>query len=61
MEKTMAEMNNRELFSVLTGSRGIMAQMMLQNVVKDYRRRNMTGTADLSTMVQDYLSHEHNN
>ena len=58
MEKTMSEMSNQELFSVLTGSRGVMAQMILQNVVRSCRRRGVDRNADLRTMVQTYLQGE---
>ena len=58
MEKTMAEMNNKELFSVLTGSRGIVPQMLLQNIIRTYRKGRMNANADLRTMVQAYLGGE---
>ena len=51
MEKTFAQMSNRELFCVLTGDRGIMAQMHLQNLVKDYLASH-DDDPDLLTMVQ---------
>ena len=58
MEKTLSEMNNRELFSVLSGSRGIMPQMMLRKVVLAYRKRRVNPDADLMTMVRAYLNGE---
>ena len=51
MEKTFVEMSNRELFTVLTGERGIMAQLQLQNAVRDYLAAH-TEDADLVTMVR---------
>ena len=51
MEKTFVEMTNRELFTVLTGDRGIMAQVQLQNIIKEYLAAH-TGDADLATMVE---------
>jgi len=49
--KTMYEMDNRELFCVLTGDRGVMAQMYLQEVVKEYLAGHKE-EADLQTMVR---------
>ena len=49
--KTMYEMDNRELFCVLTGARGVMAQMYLQEVVKEYLAGHKE-EADLQTMVR---------
>ena len=51
IEKTMYEMDNRELFCVLTGDRGVMAQMFLQEVVKEYLKGHKE-EADLKTMVR---------
>ncbi len=56
--KTMAEMSNSELFNVLTGGCGVMAQFHLQQIIMDYRHRNKTDSAqrmDLSSIVQEYL------
>ena len=58
MEKTLSEMNNRELFSVLSGSRGIMPQMMLRKVVMAYRKCRRGSNADLMTMVRAYVNGE---
>ena len=58
MEKTLSEMNNRELFSVLSGSRGIMPQMMLRKVVLAYRKRRQNSNVDLMTMVRAYMNGE---
>ncbi len=49
--KTMYDMDNRELFCVLTGDRGVMAQMYLQEVVKEYLAGHKE-EADLKTMVR---------
>ena len=49
--KTMYDMDNRELFCVLTGDRGVMAQMYLQEVVKEYLAGHKE-EADLRTMVR---------
>lgn len=49
--KTLYEMNNRELFCVMTGDRGVMAQMFLQEVVKEYLAKHKE-EADLQTMVR---------
>ena len=53
-EKTMIEMSNRELFCVLTGDRGVMAQMILQETVREYMARH-TEEADLRTMVRTVI------
>ena len=49
--KTMYEMSNRELFCVLTGEKGVMAQMYLQNLIREYMAAN-TDEPDLQTMVR---------
>ncbi len=57
--KTMMEMTNSELFNVLTGGNGIMAQYELQKVIEAYRHQRkangQSGRVDLSTMVHEYL------
>ncbi len=63
--KTFVEMTNRELFSVLTGNEGPMAQMQLQKVVKAYlaycRQHNCDHPdVDLHTMVVEYLDGKYN-
>ena len=59
MDKTMSEMSNRELFCVLTGTEGVMAQVQLQNVVRLYikhsKLHNEERDKDLKTMVREYL------
>ena len=49
--KTLYEMNNRELFCVMTGDRGVMAQMFLHEVVKEYLAKHKE-EADLQIMVR---------
>ena len=49
--KTMYEMSNRESFCVLTGEKGVMAQMYLQNLIREYMAAN-TDEPDLQTMVR---------
>ena len=48
--KSMVEMSNRELFCVLTGEKGVMAQMYLQNLIRDYLASH-EDEVDLHTMV----------
>ena len=57
LNKTMYEMSNRELFCVLTGDRGIMAQKYLQEVVRDYLKKYRE-EADLQTMVRTMVEEE---
>lgn len=56
MMKTLSEMTNRELFGVLTGNQGVMAQLQLQKVILACRRSGKAEGADLKTMVSGYLS-----
>ncbi len=58
MTKTFAEMNNNELFNVLTGGQGVMAQFQLQQIILAYRQEHKGSKADLMTMVQTYLQGE---
>lgn len=56
--KTLKEMNNRELFCVLTGDRGVVQQAMLQNMIRDYKARHpervgTIGEIDLSAIVAE--------
>ena len=58
--KTFAEMSNRELFSVLTGNEGPMAQMQLQKIIKSYlayckHHGDAHPDVDLQTMIKEYL------
>ncbi len=54
MEKKIFEMNNRELFGVLTGSYGPMAQYYLREMIVDYRRKYGQDNATLEDMVRSY-------
>lgn len=49
--KPFTEMTARELFIVLTGGKGIMAQMNLQSILKEYVHK-YGDTTDLVTMVR---------
>ena len=57
MEKTFDQMNNRELFAVLAGDQGIMPQMHLQKVGKEYLASH-TEDADMMTMVRWAVENE---
>ena len=52
--RALADMDNRELFAVAAGDRGIIAQEYLRNIVRDYRAK-YGKDADLYTMVQKML------
>lgn len=54
MEKKMLEMSNRELFSVLTGSHGPMAQFYLRKAILSYRQKHNGNSASLEEMVREY-------
>ncbi len=56
-KKTFAQMSSRELFCVLTGDRGIMAQMFLQNLIREYMKEHEE-EASLKTMVDTMLKEE---
>lgn len=45
------EMTSTELFVILTGGRGVMQQMYLQNILKEYLKKHKD-TSDLVTMVR---------
>lgn len=49
--KPFTEMTSRELFVILTGGRGIMKQMYLQNILKEYVMK-YGDTTDLVTMIR---------
>ena len=51
MEKAFTEMSSRELFLVLTGERGVVPQVYLQNIIRDYMKDH-DEDADLPTMVK---------
>lgn len=48
--KPFTEMTSTELFVILTGGRGVMPQMYLQDVLKEYLKKHKD-TSDLVTMV----------
>ena len=50
-------MSNRELFCVLTGDKGVMAQMQLQNVIRKYMSEH-SEEADLRTMLRTVMEEE---
>lgn len=52
------DMSNRELFCVLTGDRGIMAQAALQGIVREYMRRHPDSEESLSAMVKAMAEEE---
>ncbi len=54
MEKKIFEMSNKELFSVLTGSHGPMAQFYLRQMIMSYRRRHNGKNASLEEIVREY-------
>ena len=49
--ESFLSMDDRELFLVLTGERGIVAQMYLKEAAEEYKR-TVGGDADLRTMVR---------
>ena len=51
MTETLSTMNDQELFCVLTGDHGIMAQTWLRELLTDYRAAHGK-TAGLSEMVR---------
>ena len=51
MEKAFTEMSSRELFLVLTGERGVVPQVYLQNIIREYMADH-GDDADLPTMVK---------
>ena len=50
--KPFTEMTSTELFVILTGGRGVMQQMYLQNILKEYLTK-YKDMADLVTMVHE--------
>jgi hypothetical protein len=56
--KKLTEMNNRELFSILTGA-DVIQQAYLQKIVRlhlDYvHKNNIKEDCDLMTMVREYM------
>ena len=55
--KPFTEMTSRELFVILTGGQGVMQQMYLQNILKEYLMK-YGDTADLVTMVRKVADQE---
>ena len=56
--KALTEMTNRELFCVLTGDRGVLAQAQLQNLILRYKEKypekvGKLGEVDLSAIVAE--------
>ncbi len=56
--KSLTEMDNRELFCVLTGDRGVVPQAMLQNMIRAYQKKypekvGQIGEVDLSAIVRE--------
>ena len=56
--KALTEMDNRELFCVLTGDRGVVPQAMLQNMIRAYKQKypervGQIGEVDLSAIVKE--------
>lgn len=56
--KNLNEMNNRELFCVLTGDRGVLAQAQLQDLILRYKEKypekvGQLGEVDLSAIVAE--------
>ena len=49
--RPFTEMTSKELFIILTGGRGVMEQMYLRNILKEYLEKH-EDTADLVTMVR---------
>lgn len=51
----LTEMTNRELFCVLTGDRGVLAQAQLQDMLLRYKAAHpeQTGEIDLSAVVAE--------
>jgi len=56
--KSLKEMNNRELFSILTGEGEIIQQTMLKNLIRNYKAKHPEkvghlGEVDLSAIVAE--------
>lgn len=54
----LVKMSNQELFCVLTGDYGVIAQANLQEILREYRAIHHGLDADLQTMVQRILEKE---
>ncbi len=58
-QKPFIEMSNKELFCVLTGDRGIMAQALLQKLIRAYMDKYPTDEdVELHTMVETMIKEE---
>ena len=55
--KPFTEMTSTELFIILTGGRGVMEQMYLQNIIKEYIAK-YGAASDLVTMVSTIAEKE---
>ncbi|MBR0160287.1 MAG: hypothetical protein IJQ02_03180 [Oscillospiraceae bacterium] len=56
--KPLKEMNNRELFCLLTGDGDLIQQTMLRNILSDYKARypekaGSFGEVDLASIVRE--------
>lgn len=54
-QKPFAEMDNHELFCVLTGDYGVIAQAQLQRILNKYRAQHHILDKDMKTMVEEIL------
>lgn len=50
--KSFLEMSNKELFCILTGDEGVMAQMALQKIIKEFMKKYPDREENLMTMVK---------
>ncbi|MBR2258578.1 MAG: hypothetical protein IJ899_14865 [Blautia sp.] len=57
IKKAFTEMTNQELFCVLTGERGVMEQMYLQNILKEYMETHQDAV-DLAAIVRESAAKE---
>ena len=56
--KSLMEMDNRELFCILTGDGEVVQQIMLKNMIMDYKKKypekvGQFGEMDLSAIVAE--------
>ncbi len=54
-QKPFTEMSNQELFCVVTGERGVIAQAQLHRVLNRYRAKHHVLDKDLKSMVKEIL------
>ena len=57
-QKPFAEMDNHELFCVLTGDYGVIAQAQLHRILNKYRAKHHTLDKDMKAMVEEVLRGE---